>query len=127
MQPVQRIHGAILIQQEFCVIQFGIFNPPIFRKRSLKCLFRAGVPIAVASHGGDLYREMDALAAAGIPALDVLVAATRNGAIALHQLDQRGTIQAGKSADLIVLPKNPGEDTRNLRGGRVMQSGEWVR
>jgi imidazolonepropionase-like amidohydrolase len=89
-------------------------------------LFRAGVPIAVASRGGDLYRELDELSAAGIPALDVIVAATRNGAMALHQLDRRGTIQAGKPADLMLLSKNPGEDTRNLRGGRVMLAGEWV-
>jgi imidazolonepropionase-like amidohydrolase len=96
-------------------------------KRNTERLFRAGVPIAVASASGDIYREMDALSAAGIPAIDVIVAATRNGAMALHQLEERGTIEAGKRADLLVLSKNPGEDISNLRGGREMRAGQWVR
>ena len=33
----------------------------------------------------------------------------------LHQDRQRGTIQAGKRADLLLLSANPGEDIRNLR------------
>ena len=58
-------------------------------------------------------REAEQLAAAGIPPLDVIVAATRNGAAALHDRDA-GTIQAGKRANLLLLSANPGEDIRNL-------------
>jgi imidazolonepropionase-like amidohydrolase len=90
-------------------------------------MFRAGVPIAAASQGGDLQRELELLADAGIPPLDVLVAATRNGAIALHQPD-RGTIEAGKRADLLVLSANPGADIANLRQVALrLNGGEWVR
>jgi len=78
-------------------------------------LFQAGVPIALA--GADPLREAEQLAAAGIPPLDVIVAATRNGAAALHDGDG-GTIQAGKRANLLLLSANPGEDIRNL--ARVM-------
>jgi imidazolonepropionase-like amidohydrolase len=90
-------------------------------------MFQAGVPIAAASGGGDLQRELELLADAGIPPLDVLVAATRNGAIALHQPD-RGTIEAGRRADLLVLSANPGADIANLRQVALrLNGGEWVR
>jgi imidazolonepropionase-like amidohydrolase len=94
-------------------------------KRNTRQLFAAGVPIAVAGNG-DAQRECELLADAGIPPLDVVVAATGNGARALGQQGERGTIQAGKRADLLLLRANPGEDARNLRKvERRMEAGEW--
>jgi imidazolonepropionase-like amidohydrolase len=91
-------------------------------------LFRAGVPIAITSAGGDLQREIELLAEAGIPPLDVIVAATRNSAQALGRLAQTGTIEPGKRADLLLLSANPGEDVRNLRQVTLrMAEGEWVK
>jgi imidazolonepropionase-like amidohydrolase len=97
-------------------------------KRNAKRMFSAGVPIAVASNGGDPAREPELLADAGIPSLDVIVAATRNSADALQQLNQTGTIQSGKRADLLLLSANPGEDIRNLRKVALrMSAGNWVK
>jgi imidazolonepropionase-like amidohydrolase len=94
-------------------------------KRNTKRLADGGVPIAVGS-GGDPYREMELLAE-GLSPADVLVAATRNGAAALHELDQTGTIEPGKRADLLLLSANPAEDIRNLRKiDRSMRDGLWV-
>ena len=84
------------------------------RRNTLR-LFQAGVPIALSSDGNPL-REAELLAEAGIPPLDVIVAATRNGAAALHNAAS-GVIQEGKRANLLLLSANPGEDIRNL--GRV--------
>ena len=96
-------------------------------KRNARRLFAAGIPIALASAGGDIRRETELLADAGIPPLDVIVAATRHGAAALRQLDESGTIQAGKRADLLLLSANPGDDIRNLtRVALRMSEGEWV-
>ena len=96
-------------------------------KRNTLRMFRAGVPLAAASLGGDLQRELELLADAGLPPLDVLVAATRNGAMALHQPD-RGTVEAGKRADLLVLSANPGTDIANLRKVALrLNGGDWVR
>ena len=96
-------------------------------KRNTLRLFRAGVPIAAASEGGELQRELELLAAAGIPPLDIIVAATRNGALALRQAD-RGAIEAGRRADLLVLSANPGEDIANLRRVALrLDAGQWVR
>jgi imidazolonepropionase-like amidohydrolase len=97
-------------------------------KRNTRRLFAAGVPIAVASAGGDIRRETELLVDAGIPPLDVIVAATRRGAAALRRLNQAGTIQAGKRADLLLLSANPADDIRNLnRVALRMSAGEWVR
>jgi imidazolonepropionase-like amidohydrolase len=82
-------------------------------KRNTLRLFQSGVPIALASEGTNPLREAELLVEAGIPPLDVIVAATRNGAAVLQQKDA-GTIQPGKRADLLLLSANPGEDIRNL-------------
>lgn len=84
-------------------------------KRNTRRLFAAGVPIALASNGGDVQREPELLQEAGLPPLDIIVAITRNSAAALGQLPETGTIEAGKQADLLLLSANPGEDVRNLR------------
>jgi imidazolonepropionase-like amidohydrolase len=103
-------------------------NPAEFAlaKRNSKRLADGGVPIAVGS-GGDMQREMDLLVEAGLSPADVLVAATHNGAAALHELDQTGTIELGKRADLLLLSANPAEDVRNLRKiDRGMRDGLWA-
>jgi imidazolonepropionase-like amidohydrolase len=59
--------------------------------------------------------------------MDTIVAATRNGGIALRKADDLGTIEPGRTADLILLSANPLEDVRNLRKiDRLMLDGEWV-
>jgi imidazolonepropionase-like amidohydrolase len=101
---------------------------PDVAKRNAAHLFHAGVPIAVATLGGDYQRELELLVDTGIPPLDVIVAATRNTATALHQQDTLGTIEPGKRANLLLLSANPGEDIHNLRKVALrMVDGSWVR
>ncbi|MEO8592730.1 MAG: hypothetical protein ABI759_05385 [Candidatus Solibacter sp.] len=85
---------------------------PVAQRNTLR-LFQAGVPIAVASEGASPQAELELLAAAGIPPLDLIVAATRNGAAALHDKES-GLIQPGRRANLLLLSANPAEDIRNL-------------
>lgn len=73
----------------------------------------AGMPWM--THGVSLHRELELLVKAGIPALEVIKIATRNGAQALHILDEAGTIEVGKQADVIVLSENPIENIKNTR------------
>lgn len=95
-------------------------------KHNTKRMADGGVLIAAGS-GRDLYREMDLLVEAGLSPSDVLVAATRNGAEALHELDRAGTIEPGKRADLLLLSADPAEDVRYVRKvDRVMRDGQWV-
>jgi imidazolonepropionase-like amidohydrolase len=73
--------------------------------------------------GWSLHREMQLLVEAGIPAAEVLQMATRNGAMALGLTD-RGTIERGKLADLVVLCADPLADIGNtMRLESVWQGG----
>jgi imidazolonepropionase-like amidohydrolase len=85
--------------------------------RNLARLNAAGVKIALATDGNrpwGPHEEMADMVTAGMTPMQVIVAATRNGAEFLQLADQ-GTLQAGKSADFIVLDANPLEDIANTR------------
>ena len=99
-------------------------------ERNVRRLFAAGVPIAVSSGGGSASgyrRQLELLAEAGVPPMDIITAATRNGAMALRQQGEFGAIQPGKRADFLILTANAGEDIRNLQKiDRIMFDGGWV-
>jgi imidazolonepropionase-like amidohydrolase len=64
--------------------------------------------------GFSLHEELAMLADAGVPPLDVLKAATSNPA-KLFKLEDRGTVQQGKLADLVLLNASPLENIRNTQ------------
>ncbi|HKG88398.1 MAG TPA: amidohydrolase family protein [Nitrososphaeraceae archaeon] len=64
--------------------------------------------------GISLHHELELLVKAGINPLNVIKIATRNGADALGILDDVGTIEAGKQADMIILNANPIINIRNI-------------
>jgi imidazolonepropionase-like amidohydrolase len=65
---------------------------------------------------GDYAKELEAyVKGAGIPALDVIGWATRNGAEMLGMKDDLGTIEAGKLADLLVVNGDPVKDITVLQ------------
>ena len=90
---------------------------------NLKKVYDAGIPIVVGTdagnpgtvHGISIYDEMEQMQKAGIPAREIIIMATQNGAKAMRRANDFGTVEAGKLADLIVLDKDPGEDIRNMR------------
>ncbi|HEX7089664.1 MAG TPA: amidohydrolase family protein [Longimicrobiales bacterium] len=105
--------------------------------RNVKRLHDAGIPIAMGTdagnpltlHGPAVYLEMEAMQEAGLTPLEVLTAATRNGALAMGRLDDFGTVERGKIADLVVLDADPTADIRNVRRvALVVRGGEvWTR
>jgi imidazolonepropionase-like amidohydrolase len=120
--------------------------PPAVRERfrrqyaltleNLRRVHAAGIPVAMGTdagnpltlHGASVFREMEAMASAGLSPMDVLVASTRVAAMAMGR-DDIGTLQVGKQADLVVLDADPLADVRNLRAVRlVARGGEvWTR
>ena len=104
-------------------------------KRNTRKLAAGGVLIGVGSDGGSAldfpglmtHREVELLVEAGLSPMDAIVAATRNGALALRKSDELGTVEPGRRADLALVSANPLEDVRNLRKiDRLMLDGEWV-
>jgi imidazolonepropionase-like amidohydrolase len=55
------------------------------------------------------------LVEAGINPMDVIKIATKNGAEALGLINQTGTIEPGKQADILILSANPVEDIENTK------------
>jgi imidazolonepropionase-like amidohydrolase len=99
---------------------------------NLRKVYEAGIPIAVGTdagnpgtlHGISIFDELEAMQAAGIPARDLIVMATRNGAKAMQRVDDFGTLEAGKLANLVILDRDPSEDISNMRTlTRVMIKG----
>ena len=69
---------------------------------------QAGVKMAVGTDvAGSMAQEMALMQQGGLSAMEVLVAATGNGAELCDLLDVTGTLEAGKSADVIVVDGNP--------------------
>lgn len=62
-----------------------------------------------------LYREMELFAEAGLKPMEVLKAATFNGAYAIGRADLIGSLEVGKAADFVVLNANPLENISNVR------------
>jgi imidazolonepropionase-like amidohydrolase len=65
--------------------------------------------------GASLHHELEILAEAGIPPLEVIKIATKNGAQALGIEEDIGTLEPGKQADMIVLSENPLDDISNTK------------
>jgi imidazolonepropionase-like amidohydrolase len=64
--------------------------------------------------GYTLHQEFDEFEKAGISPLHVLQMTTLNGAEFLERLDDMGTVEVGKNADLVLLDANPIERVQNL-------------
>ncbi|WP_448211758.1 amidohydrolase family protein [Colwellia sp. MEBiC06753] len=67
-------------------------------------------------YGFGYIRELELLREAGFNALEVIEAATINGAEALGMADDIGSIRVGKKADLVVVSENPLRNFKVLYG-----------
>lgn len=94
-----------------------------FLKSELLKVYEAGVTIATGTdagnpltlHGVSMADEMLLMQEAGIPAKDILLMSTKNGARAMGRLEDFGTLEAGKIANLLVIGADPTVDVANFR------------
>ena len=102
---------------------------------NLRQIHAAGVRVAAGSdagnigtlHGPALHKEMELMVEAGLLPMDVLVAATQNGAAVMGYGSEAGTLQEGKIADIVLLDADPSRDIQNTRKiFRVMKAGQWI-
>jgi imidazolonepropionase-like amidohydrolase len=101
---------------------------------NLKRLKDAGIPIAMGTdagnpgtlHGPAVYAEMEAMQAAGMTPMEVLVASTKGGARAMGR-DDVGTIEKGKRADFVLVGADPLADVANVRKVNAVVRGGVLR
>jgi imidazolonepropionase-like amidohydrolase len=127
-EEIERAHASPMFRQE------GLRD--FMRTRLTEALrhvgeaHRAGVTIGLGTDAGNPFNfpgfsahvEMQLLAEAGLTPMEVIVAATRNGAELLGRGQAFGTLEPGKRADLLILGANPLDDTRNTRSLEVVVS-----
>ena len=86
-------------------------------------LHRGGIPLLVGSDsldpfvfpGDSLHRELAEFVRAGFTPMETLQAATRGAAQFLGREKELGTVEPGKTADLVLLDANPLENIANTR------------
>jgi enamidase len=93
---------------------------------AIPALYAAGVVFGVGTDVDDYHDELGRLAAAGVPPAEVLVAATRNGARALHRDAELGTIEQGKAADIVLVRGMPWTDIADARDVVVVVQDGYV-
>jgi len=117
-----RRHNAQKLIAGGCTVTLGTDNyagsAPEFTRTPKPIWQEPGIGTLIAIEG---------LVELGMTPSEALVAATRNGAMAAGGLDDFGTIEAGKLADLLLLDANPLDDISNIRAqSLVMKEGRVI-
>jgi len=96
--------------------------PEVFSnlKNTVKELHNAGVSIAAGTDSGTpgvvigkgLHRELELMVESGISPMEAIITGTRKAAENLGEVNELGTIEKGKLADMIVVSGNPLEDIK---------------
>ena len=101
--------------------------------RAAKPIFDAGVPVSIGAHGQReglaAHWEMQTFQRGGFSPVEALKTATVNPATHLGMIDDIGTLEVGKLADMVILGSDPLEDIKNaedvehvVQGGRVFEA-----
>jgi imidazolonepropionase-like amidohydrolase len=98
-------------------------------------VYHAGITIALGTdagnpailHGASIFREMGMLYDAGIPLSGILAAISANGAKVMGKSNELGSVEVGKTADFVILEKNPLENIDNFSSiMAVMKQGNYL-
>ena len=111
---------------DFFESDYGLKNPTLenimaFQVEDIKTLYENGVNMVLGTdtgntylfHGHSLHEEMQLLEMGGMEQIDIIKMGTSNAAKMMDVLDELGTIEEGKIADMILLNKNPLKSIKN--------------
>jgi len=121
-------HGNLIRPETLQLISNNsiIYVPTLAREPkgylNVPALYQAGIKFGVGTDtqggmivGNSYHNELTRMVDAGLPDAEVLLAATRNGAMALGKIDEIGTIEVGKYADLLLVDGQPWYDISDLK------------
>jgi cytosine/adenosine deaminase-related metal-dependent hydrolase len=106
-----------------------------FNDKLVRAFVAAGLPVLAGTDslvpgvvaGASLHDELAALVAAGLTPTQALEAATRVPATWMGVINDRGTIELGKRADLVLLDGDPTGDITNAgKIAAVIRNGRWL-
>ena len=96
-------------------------------RESFRRAMKANVPIGAGADSGTPFNfhsgfatELECMVALGMPAEQALAAAGRTAAAALGLATQIGTLETGKSADVLLIDGDPRKDIKSLREVRAV-------
>ena len=100
-------------------------------ERNIRKMRAAGIRIAVGTDAGNpgtapgpsMYREMEAMQAAGMSAAEVFASATIIAARAMGREKDLGQLAAGRAADLVIWDADPTANIANARRVRMVMKG----
>jgi imidazolonepropionase-like amidohydrolase len=119
VDPTLNVYEAILKQGSYDPQNVQRWNKvlqltKIMHERAVQILSGTDIPNFKLVPGKSLHHELELLAEAGIKPMDIIKIATKNGAKALSIINQTGTIESDKQADILILSANPIEDIENI-------------
>jgi len=123
-----------LMQKEYIFQQMDRMDSVMFA--NIRKLDAAGIPIATGTDAGNIgtlhatsyFDELAAMQKAGLDYWDILLASTLNGARAVGEAENFGSLSAGKRADLVILQKHPLESLAHWQQiDWVMHRGQIIR
>jgi imidazolonepropionase-like amidohydrolase len=113
------------------VVRYNQIFMPCFVNSGLRFFVGTDALIAGVVPGFGIHEELETLSRMGIPNSTILLAATRWPAEWLGTINDRGTVEIGKRADLVLLDGDPMAKIRNTRrisavfaGGRVFSKAQ---
>jgi len=109
---------------------FELFQRPLTKAlhdRGVKLMAGTDSLLPTLVPGFALHRELEELVGVGLTPYEALRASTTNPFEFLGELDDAGTVEVDKRADLVLLEANPLEDITNSRKiAGVMIQGRWL-
>lgn len=104
-------------------------------RENLMLLVKGGIPIATGTdagnpltlHGPAIYAEMEAMQKAGMTPMQVITSSTLIATRAMRADKERGSVEKGKVADLLLLAADPTRDVSNFRKIRYVVRGGEIR
>jgi hypothetical protein len=107
--------------------QFGRPFTKALQDKGVKLLTGTDTLLPTLVPGFALHDELEELVGVGLSPYEALRASTTNPFEFLGELEDAGTVEVGKRADLVLLEQNPLEDITNSRKiAGVMIQGRWL-